>query len=79
MYYIVFYLYCICKNLQVATSLVLFQVGINVNRILIIVMATKEPKDKKDLKETLNTDVKPPIKFKFVEGMLVLYSPSLVK
>lgn len=34
-------------------------------------MATKEPKDKKDSKETLITDVKTPIKFKFVEGMLV--------
>lgn len=40
-------------------------------------MATKEPKDKKDSKETLITDVKTPIKFKFVEGRLVLYLPSI--
>lgn len=40
-------------------------------------MATKEPvKDKKDSKEALNTDVKTPVKFKFVEGRLVLYLPS---
>lgn len=40
-------------------------------------MATKEPKDKKDSKETLTTDVKTPIKFKFVEGMLVFIYPLL--